>query len=930
MKLLNHTYVDIDSLEKFICNLCPYKTMLIQVFSGTSELVLIQSILDFLKNKLPDSKIIGSSTTGEISNGKILDKSIVLSFCLFDDTNIEIHYFQNCNYLSGVKIAEEIIHDDTKVAIAFAESLKTDTESFLNGFSSLNKDVILCGGNAGDNYKFQQVYIIYENTIYFKGVVLATLNSKTLIASNNYILEWFPIGKEMTVTKAENNILYEIDGVKTIDIYSKYLGESTIKEIPSSAIEYPFIKVEDGVEVARAVVGLGENGSMIYAGHFQVGDKIKFAIGNINNIKNKAINLQNKIKQHPVEATFIYSCSVRKLFMQEHAQYEFEKIEDIAPTCGFFTYGEFFHSKEQQHLLNITTTTLSLSENNFSESNKTIYKDTFEDNNHTLQALIHLVNTTQNELDENMNFLNQYKMLLDENSIVSKTDLNGIITYVNDAFCTTSGYSREELIGKSHNIFKSPNTDETIYKNMWETICNKKIWKGSFGNLNKEGKEYFVQGVIIPILNEKNEIVEFIASRTDITKLLEQKRIIKEQTIDELTGFENRISLLSKLKNLKNKHTLMLINIDNFSDINNFFGYESGDNVLKLFAKKLQNKITNYPIFRISGDEFAVLYENQDFKENSLKEKITSIINRLENSQISINGLDTTISFTCGIAYGSNDILYKLSSIALKNSKNTNKNITFYEEEDFQTTDIKKNIETITKIQDAIANDRIIPYYQGIVDNKTKKIVKYESLIRMIDKDNNVISPYFFLEHSKKAKLYNTLTRILMKKTIENFANNSFEFSINFTLQDILSKETKRILFNLLEEHKCANRLVIEIVESEGIDNFEEVISFIQDIKSIGCKIAIDDFGTGYSNFEYLIKLKADYLKIDGSLIKTLHSDENMYTIVSTIVNFAKSLNMRVIAEFVENKEIFEILKELDVEYSQGYYFSVPDKELIF
>ena len=160
MKLINHTFTNIDSLEKFITNdLSSSQTLLIQIFSGTEDLFLLQTVLDFLKNILPHSKIIGSSTTGEISNGKILEKSITLSFSSFDHTNIEVNYFKTCDYSTGVEIAEKLIKEDTKVAIAFAESLKTDTESFLNGFSSLNKDVILCGGNAGDNYNFQKVYL---------------------------------------------------------------------------------------------------------------------------------------------------------------------------------------------------------------------------------------------------------------------------------------------------------------------------------------------------------------------------------------------------------------------------------------------------------------------------------------------------------------------------------------------------------------------------------------------------------------------------------------------------------------------------------------------------------------------------------------------------------------------------------------------------
>jgi len=198
----------------------------------------------------------------------------------------------------------------------------------------------------------------------------------------------------------------------------------------------------------------------------------------------------------------------------------------------------------------------------------------------------------------------------------------------------------------------------------------------------------------------------------------------------------------------------------------------------------------------------------------------------------------------------------------------------------------------------------------------------------MIDEDGKIISPFFFLGIAKKTKKYFEITKIVIKQSFEMFEKSSAEFSINITIEDILNKNITLFIFKMLERYGIGSRVVFEIVESEYIQNFEEVLDFIQKVKTYGSKIAIDDFGTGYSNFEYIIKLQVDYLKIDGSLIKNIDTDENTYLVVSTIVEFAKKLNMKTIAEFVENEEIFNKVKELGIDYSQGYYFSAPKKEI--
>jgi len=207
--------------------------------------------------------------------------------------------------------------------------------------------------------------------------------------------------------------------------------------------------------------------------------------------------------------------------------------------------------------------------------------------------------------------------------------------------------------------------------------------------------------------------------------------------------------------------------------------------------------------------------------------------------------------------------------------------------------------------------------------------VKYEALIRLKQSDGSILSPYFFLEPAKKAKLYSKLTEIMIEKSFKKFADLEYDLSINLCLQDIQSDQVRSLLIKSLNKYKCGSRVVLEIVESEGIENFDELKSFIVEVKKYGCKIAIDDFGTGYSNFCYLAKLDIDYIKIDGSLVDNIDKDMTQKITVQSILLFAKNMNIKTIAEYVENENIYNMLVELGVDFSQGYYFSKPCEDLI-
>ena len=398
---------------------------------------------------------------------------------------------------------------------------------------------------------------------------------------------------------------------------------------------------------------------------------------------------------------------------------------------------------------------------------------------------------------------------------------------------------------------------------------------------------------------------------------------------DNLTKLKNRTSLVQTIEESKNI-SLVLVNIDTFSQINDFYGHDFGDAVLVEFANKLQKvciEDEKIKLFRVSGDEFVILMLNMQSHNVVLKvQEISKTINsnkyEVDNEVV---GLNTTIS----ISFEEKDKLLMTADMALKIARRESKNIIVYDNTMSLNKEYENNMLWTKKIKKAIKEDKIVLYYQAIVDNKNQKVKKYESLIRLIDEEGKVISPYFFLDIAKKSKLYKKLTKIVIQKSFDMFRDSDAEFSVNLSIDDILDKEIYNYILKMLAIYHVSDRVIFEIVESESIENFEEIQKFINSVKVLGCRIAIDDFGTGYSNFEYLMRLEPDFIKIDGSIVKEILTDKNSEIIISVIIDFAKKMDIKVIAEFVENEEVFNKIKELGIDYTQGYYFSKPNANLI-
>ncbi|MCT7586117.1 bifunctional diguanylate cyclase/phosphodiesterase [Aliarcobacter butzleri] len=526
------------------------------------------------------------------------------------------------------------------------------------------------------------------------------------------------------------------------------------------------------------------------------------------------------------------------------------------------------------------------------------------------------------KLKKENHILKQYNEATKDSNIISTADLKGNITYVNDKFCEVSLYTYEEVLGKPHSIVRGEE-DGKIFQQLWETIKNKKVWYGVLKNRKKNGEFYWVNINIRPILDEKNEIIEYIAIRHEITDLvLKTEELKRNLRLDSLTNIGNRYKLIEDVSKSVNP-CISILDIVSFSDVNDFFGYKTGDNVLKIVARKIEELLIdkeNYKVYRDHSDTFCIVAENED-RDKFIK-NIDEISKTIAKVPIVIKSRELYVQLSYVFSFESKENLLETANI-IKRYSQANKNIIVYDKALELEKDYEKNIFWTLKIKKALDEDKIVPYFQPIYNLKTNKIEKYEALVRLID-GNNVISPYYFLDISKKSKQYLQLTKTMIQKTFDYFRDKDFEFSINLTFEDIKSEYISSFIIELLKEYKIGHRVVFEIVESEEIDNFRKINEFFVTIREYGCKIAIDDFGSGYSNFEYLAKLNVDYIKIDGSLIKDILINKSSQNIVSMLVNFAKGQKVKTIAEFVSNKDILNKVRELGIDYVQGYYIKEP------
>ena len=615
MKSINTYYRGKEELESFINDekIINSSSILIQIFSAITDKTFISTLLSELTQLLPDAVIIGSTTDGEIMDGKVSSGKVVLNFTRFEHTTLKaaaIAHKVN-GYYSGQYLAKELIGDDTKLLIAFVDGLHTNGEEFLSGIDAVNDEVIIAGGHAGDNSEFKETLVFTKEHIFTQGAVGVTLNSTHLQVYEDYSFNWHPIGNELTITKAEGNRVYTINGKSAVDTYAYYLGEEIAKGLPTIGIEFPLIVNRNGSDVSRACLAKEDDGSLIVGGNLYTGEKVRIGYGDRKEILQRSAKIVDTISEKPSEAIFIYSCATRKYFMGNEIESETLPLQTIAPVSGFFTYGEFFTSNKKE-LFNQTMTLLSLSESD--SISKTTLEANFKEidiHSPSMDALTHLINITSKEAEEQRETLKENTLLNKEHRERMELAFQGTnegiwdwnildnSVYFSPRWKEMLGYRDEEL----------PNELPTWSDRLHPDDADR-VWEDAHKNINGETEYYenihrlkHKDGHWVWILDrgktqydESGKAIRMIGTHVDIT---EEKEAQLKQNAEKIQTDINSASLngLTHLINITSKEI------------------EEQTEILKE-SNKLNQQLKDRIEMALSGSKTSVL--DWDFTDNSI------------------------------------------------------------------------------------------------------------------------------------------------------------------------------------------------------------------------------------------------------------------------------------------------------------------------
>ncbi len=830
MKTINHSYSTEVQLTQFLKKqgVEDNSRLLIQVFTGMTGQIEIEQLQHSFQKHFKLATLIGSSSDGNIINGVVPEiGQTTISFTQFEFTNLSSALLpsQATDFETGQLIGESIIHLDTQAIIAFTDGINTNGEGFLNGLSSLNPAITIAGGMAGDNGLLKQTMVFNLTESSRHGCVAVALNNPDLIVHSHYSFDWQAVGRKMQITRAKENVVYEIDHLPAAKVYEKYLGSEVANHLPVTGIEFPLIKIEGKTQVGRAVVAKLENGALAFAGNLENGDYVQFGIGSKEHILQSSYQALHRLRHFPIESIFIYSCMARRRFLGEQAGSELEPFKACTGIAGFYTYGEFFHSNNQQKvsLLNQTMTMLSLSES-----------------------------------------ANHYLEILDDTSRAVRQHSNGQV---------------DTLLAVSNLAVKVSN-DLEVFNGMLEHEVDKK-----------------------------------------------SQELLQKTLIDDITGLPSRQTLLRDLAG-SHDEVLIVININAFSKINGFYGLNAGDELLLKVALQLQKSIAGHghyfikpKLYKLPSDEYAIL--SQTFDDDALQLGLRAINHEVFDQPYQILGFDILVQATWvfSVTEGSEKGLVE-AELAGKEARLKKQNFVRFDAKQFQQS--QQKIELAKRVRSSILEDRLYPVFQPIYNNLTGELDKYECLARLKDADGVVISPLVFIEVAQMIQMYPIMTEIMIHKSCQAFQNTGLNFSVNLSLEDILNESTQKMLFDAIAQYNVANQITFEILENQALEEDSAIFKFIAKVKKLGAKIAIDDFGSGFANYQHLAKLQVDIIKIDGSLIEKLSTDTVASSVVSSMLLFARTLDIKVIAEYVSDKDILEDVIALGIDYSQGFYLSEP------
>ncbi|AHF02117.1 diguanylate cyclase [Thiomicrospira aerophila AL3] len=527
------------------------------------------------------------------------------------------------------------------------------------------------------------------------------------------------------------------------------------------------------------------------------------------------------------------------------------------------------------------------------------------------------------------------------------TDSNEKIISVNPAFTRITGYKAEEVLGLTPRVLSSGRHSAEFYEKMWLAIKDDGGWQGEIWNKRKNGEVFPELQTITAIKNNNSEVTHYLSTFSDITnRKKDEEQIHSLAFFDPLTGLANRRLLEDHIKQAmassrrnKSHMALMFIDLDNFKTINDTLGHKYGDEILKQVASRLVNCVRDGDtVARPGGDEFIILLEGLATELDLASQQAKTVAEKLVDlSHQPYMLIDKSYVMTASIGislFNGNeqnyDELLKRSDLAMYKAKEEGRNRFMFFDHSIQES-INKRLQIETDLRLAIVRDEFELHYQPKY-NTDYKLVGYEGLIRWPHPAKGLISPAEFIPVCEETNLILPIgywvidvacQRLLMWQ--QDSTKQHLTIAINISNIQFKQKDfVEQFKIRTRGYESIIHKLEFELTESLLMKDIQDSIEKMQQLNKLGIRFALDDFGTGYSSLSYLKNLPLSALKIDQSFVRDMLIDSNDAAIVKTVIALAKTLNLQVIAEGVENNKQATMLKHLGCDLFQGYYFGRP------
>lgn len=416
---------------------------------------------------------------------------------------------------------------------------------------------------------------------------------------------------------------------------------------------------------------------------------------------------------------------------------------------------------------------------------------------------------------------------------------------------------------------------------------------------------------------------------------------------DDLTGLSNRRRLEQALDNAinesqTNKHccALFYIDLDQFKVVNDLEGHVVGDRLLVNIANRLRREIgTNDLLARISSDEYAILIEH--IEEKAALEKAQSLRKLVDDFLYRVDDREYHIGASIGVAVirpdepiTTSEVLARADQACYVAKTHGRNMVHMYSQEDTEMHTLRSAVYWVPLIRDALANHKFKLFFQPVLDLSNNDVTHYEALIRMVGEKGELVTPDNFIPVAEGMGLIHEIDLWVVERAIDvlkNLPQDKSHISLNINLSSYAFQDPELLPLvrdKLASTSVAAERLTFEITETAAVANFAQTREMVRQLRALGCRFALDDFGAGFNSFNYVKQFPVDYLKIDGTFITNLVNDPIDQTLVKSMVEIARTLQKQIIAEFVESKEILDLLRQYGVDYAQGYYIGVPAEHM--